>query len=57
MHSKGTARPRSNTADSNAPVKANENATANMVTFDRAANVGRERGNESPIRVPPANRP
>ena len=34
-----------------APASAKENATATMEVFDREANVGCERGSESPIAV------
>ena len=52
--STGSSLARSNTAASIAPATANANATASMDTFDHAANVGRERGRESPIPVSPA---
>ncbi len=52
--STGTAVTRSSTAASIALPNANVNATPSMDKFAQLANVGRERGRESPIPVSPA---
>ena len=54
--SPGASLARLKTAANIAPAWANANATATMATFDHVANVGRERGSESPIPVSPAMR-